>query len=86
MQHAMSLQSNRTLIICLECEHLFGINNLLLNDVDGDEFKLNLIRDNTKIIDTGDNFTLEFREAFCIKQKKPTLNHGLKASKELQLF
>ena len=71
---------------CLECEHLFGINNLLLNDVDGDEFKLTLIRDNTKIIDTGDTYTLELREAFCIKQKKPTLNHGLKASKELQLF
>ena len=45
-----------------------------------DEFKLNLIRDNSKIIDTSGTYTLEFREAFCIKQKKPTLNHGLKGS------
>ena len=71
---------------CAACEHLFGINNLLLNDVDVDEFKLNLIRDNTKVIDSGDCYNLEFKEAFFIREKKPNLNHGIKASKELQLF
>ena len=71
---------------CPECEHLFGIHNLLTNDVDGDDFKLSLIQNNTRVIDTGDCYTLEFREAFCIREKKPSLNHGIKASKELQLF
>ena len=71
---------------CLDCEHLFGISNLLFNDVSADEFKLNLIRNNTKVLDTGKWDTLEFKEAFFIKEKKPVLNNGIKALKELQLF
>ena len=33
---------------CLNVEHLFSINNVILNDV---ELRLNLVRENTRIID-----------------------------------
>ena len=42
---------------------------------------------NTRIIDRHKNWNiLLFKEAIQIKEKKPILNTGLKASKELQLF
>ena len=42
---------------------------------------------NTRIIDCHKNWNvLLFKEAIKIKEIKPTLNTGLKASKELQLF
>ena len=71
---------------CLNCEHLFSINNMFLNDVDPDDFRLNLVRNNVKVIGNADTYTLEFKEAFFIKEKKPLLNNGIKASKEFQLF
>ena len=46
-----------------------------------------LVIDNTNIMDCYKSFNiLFFKEAMKINEKKPTLNTGLKASKELQLF
>ena len=71
---------------CLNCEHLFSINNLFSNDVIPEDFKLNLVQNNVKIIGSAPWHTLEFKEAYFIKERKPLLNNGIKASKEFQLF
>ena len=66
--------------------------SLLTNNIIDDEFDLrssrvNLVQMNTRIIDRHKNWNvLLFKEAIKIKEIKPTLNTGLKASKELQLF
>ena len=65
---------------------------LLANNIIDDEFDLksshvNLVQTNTRIINRHKNGNvLLFKEAIKIKKIKPTLNTGLKASKELQLF
>ena len=72
---------------CPSVNYLFGINNLLHNDVDSSDFKINLVRDNTIIIDQSKNWNiLLFKEAFHSKQKSSCLNNGVKVSRELQLF
>ena len=72
---------------CLNVEHLFSINNVILNDVNTHEFRLNLVRLNTRIIDESNNWNvLLFKEAYHIKEKCPILNNGVKASREMQLF
>ena len=72
---------------CSQCEHLFNIHNMFANDVDTGNFKLNLVRNNTRVIDTSTNWNvLLYKEAFHIKEKKPIINNGVKASRELQLF
>ena len=66
--------------------------SLLANNIIDDEFDLksshvNLVQTNTRIIDRHKNGNvLLFKEALKIKEIKSTLNTGLKASKELQLF
>ena len=66
--------------------------SLFINNIIDDEFDLksscvNLVRMNTRIIDRHKNWNiLLFKEAIKMKEIKPTLNTGLKASKELQLF
>ena len=50
-------------------------------------YDINSIQENTNIIDSAINWkTLLIKEMLHIKLKKPVLNNGLKASKELQLF
>ena len=45
------------------------------------------VRSNTKIIDSDDNWNLLlYKEAYHIKRSSPSLNNGLKASRELCLF
>ena len=52
---------------CLNVEHLFSINNLLLNDVNTHEFRLPLARQSTRIIDQSNNWNvLLFKEAYYI--------------------
>ena len=49
--------------------------------------RIELVQNNTTIIDRHNNWNiLLFKEALKIKELKPCLNSGLKASKELQLF
>ena len=68
-------------------EHLFSINTLMLNDVNRQEFRLNLVRQNTRIVDQSYNWNiLLFKEAYHIKEEFPILNNGVKAPKEMQLF
>ena len=51
------------------------------------EFRLNLVRQNTRIIDESNIWNvLLFKEAYHIKEKCPILNNGVKASREMQLF
>ena len=72
---------------CLNVEHLFSINSLILNGVNRHEFRLNLVRQNTRIIDKSNNWkVLFFKEAYHIREKCPILNNGVKASREMQLF
>ena len=70
---------------CLNMEHLFSINNFMLNDVNTHEFRLNLVRQNTGIIDQSYNGNvLLFNEAYHIKEKCPILKNGVKASREMK--
>ena len=49
--------------------------------------RINLVIDNTKIIDRYENFNIIlFKETMKINKRKQTLNTGLKVSNELQLF
>ena len=81
---------------CFEVQYLLNIISLGLalfsNDnnigrADNRNSRINLVIDNTNIIDHHKNFNiLLFKEAMKIHERKSTLNTGLKASKELQLF
>ena len=51
------------------------------------EHPFNAVHGNVEIIDLSDNWSsLQFLEAYYIKNFKPTLNEGLKASRDLELF
>ena len=46
-----------------------------------------LIFNNCKIIDKSDHWSLLlYKESLAIRRRKPNLNHGAKASKELIIF
>ena len=67
-------------------------SSLLANNIIDDKFdlrssRINLVQMKTRIIHRHKNWNvLLFKEAIKIKKIKPTLNTGLKASNELQLF
>ena len=100
VEHASRDQNNvvkNHLEQCAEVQFLLNVTNLLPplflddnNNTEGTEnrnWHINLVIDNTKIIDCFKSFIiLLFIEAIKINEIKPTLNTGLKASKELQLF
>ena len=72
---------------CSGVKHIYDMFNSFGNDVDVDDFKLNIVRDNTSIIDQSTNWNiLLLKEAQHIKEKKPNLNNGIKASREFRLF
>ena len=55
--------------------------------VDVDDININAVKNNVRIIDSHRNWNvLLYKEAIRIKELKPLLNIGLKASKELGLF
>ena len=67
-------------------EHYNHIADLF--NVDNNSFNFNIcqIRNNTTVIDKSNNWNiLLFKEAYMIKTHRPSLNFGLKTSKELQL-
>ena len=77
------------------CEKFFETITLYqLADIDTDVSNVNLqahmpsaVSDNWKILDSNTNWTqFCFLESLYIKRLKPTINDGLKASKELLLF
>ena len=64
-----------------------GLLQLDTEMVDVKQLQINTVRDNTKIIGRSDNWrTLAFKESLKIKDKKPSLNNGVKATKDLCLF
>ena len=70
---------------CLNVKHLFSINNLTLNDVNKHEFRLNLVRQNTRIIDESNNWNvLLFKEAYHIKEKCPCVSKRLGKCKSFE--
>ena len=76
---------------CVGVQHMFKVGkltpSLLTNNIIDDEFDLRSSRINTGILDRHKNWNvLLFKEAIKINEIKQTLNTGLKASKELQLF
>ena len=81
------------LTTCEHARHIADLHNLYdnVNDLNPDKpfSDYELITNNTKILQslqhTNSNILL-FLEALHIKFKRPALNNGLKASKELMLF
>ena len=81
---------------CVEVQYRLNItssgpalfsNDSNIENADNRNSRINLVFDNTKIIDRYKNFDiLLFKQALKINERKPILNTGLKASKELQLF
>ena len=70
----------------LNMEDLFSINNLIVNDFNTHEFRLNLVRQNTRIVFHSNNWNvLLFKEAYHINEKCPLLDNGVKTSREMQL-
>ena len=71
----------------LNVEHLFSINNLILNEVNTHKFRLNLAHQNTRIIDESNNWNvLLFKGGYHTKEKCLILNNDVKAYGEMQLF
>ena len=57
--------------------------------LDDREIQITTVRNNIKIIiiKRADHWqTLAFKELFAIKDRKPSLNNGIKAAKDLCLF
>ena len=73
---------------CNNFKHFHDILNLPHSLLGQPYIKLHdVIFDNTTIIDRASHWSLLlFKEALAIRQQNPTLNHGLKASKEFQVF
>lgn len=97
-EHAKSGKSSTSavsehLTTCEHAKHIINMHNLYdnVNDLDSDKPFTNqeLIFNNTKILHSlqySNSNVLLFLEALHIKFKTPTINGGLKASKELVVF
>ena len=72
------------------CRHycyIWDLFNLSINVVHKRKFDVNQIKKNTIVLDRCNKWNeLLFKEALMIKKHCPSLNTGLRASKELQLF
>ena len=66
------------------------LNTSLDGDVttpDHHDININIVKNNVRIIDSYRNWNVSlYKEAIKIKELKPLLNIGLKASRELDLF
>ena len=72
---------------CKEIQYLLNIFTMQMQEFDTRSILINLVKENTRIIDSHDNWSiLLIKEALHIKRLKPLLNNGLKASRELRLF
>ena len=75
------------LSLCTHYSHIADLFKIDTNSFNSNQFNVSQIRDNTIILDRRNNWNvLLFKEALTIKKHRPTLNCGLTASKELQLF
>ena len=72
---------------CSNVEHLLSMHNLILNDANTRDFRLNLVCHNTKIIDQSNNWNvLLFKETYHIKDKYQVLNNCVEVPRKMQLF
>ena len=72
---------------CHGYQHIIDLHKLGNDEFDDIEFQINIVRENTRILGKAyDWLKLLFMEALFIKEYNSTLNMGLKASKNLQLF
>ena len=89
-QHAWSQKDSAVCKHFSQCEawaHIKGLLQLDDQPVELQQLQTNIIRDNTKIISRADNWqVLAFKESLKIKDKRPSLNNGVKAAKDLCLF
>ncbi len=68
-------------------KHLNSCYDITYLDAKSNKELTEFVLTNTKIIDSSRNWNLLlYKEALHIKRRKPMLNNGLKASRELQLF
>ena len=96
IEHAWSDKESAVRAHINECDIIKLMKNLMFlnTSVDGDvatpdhrHININIVKDNVRIIDSYSNFNvLLYKEAIKIKELKPLLNIGLKASKEVNLF
>ena len=96
IEHAWSDKDSADRAYIHECDGIKHIKNLMFlnTSVDGDvttpdhrDININIVKNNVRIIDSHSNWNvLLYKEAVKIKELKPLLNIGLKASKELNLF
>ena len=63
-------------------------NNITTPTISGNkEYAIYVVHNNATVLDYDDNWNLLlYTEAFLIKCKSPSLNNGLKSSRELYLF
>ena len=72
---------------CHGYQHIKDLHKLDNDSFDDVEFQINAVRENTKILGKANDWSkLLFMEALFIKECNSTLNVGLKATKNLQLF
>ena len=75
------------LCTCTHCDHIWDLFNLSINVVHRRKSDVNQIKKNTIVLNRCNKWNeLLFKEALMIKKHCPSLNTGLRASKELQLF
>lgn len=80
---------HKHIITCSGVEHIKGLNNMNNDIFDLKSFQVETVRRNTSIVCRSKSkykSILLFKEALVIKERKPLLNHGLKHSKNLNLF
>ena len=98
-EHAISDKESTIYKHLRTCDHLIFIRNLcnLPDTLNTDivpppvsydkEYFTQVVRDNTTILDYDNNWNLLlYKEAYFIKRLSPSLNNGLKSSRELHLF
>ena len=98
-EHAISDKESAIYKHLRTCDHLIFIRNLckLPDTLNTDivpppvsydkEYFTQVVRDNTTILDYDNNWNLLlYKEAYFIKRLAPSLNNGLKSSRELHLF
>ena len=78
---------------CTHFKHLFGLLSMFNDTPDEEEmaslraFSIQSIQEEVKILDNDSNWNqLLYKEALKIDRKDPSLNRGLKASRQLRLF
>jgi len=64
------------------------LNNITTPTISGkNEYAINAVQNNISVLDYDDNWNLLlYKEAFHIKRQSPSLNNGLKSSREFWQF